>query len=121
MPLHALGPLAAVVAGNRRHTSALKQKGGMLSGGECVRPPRRPRACTRALRSGDGGYACTCGLSGRLYSTQASVAGLNNAQIYAKSYVWSAHAGSGRGSRTGTDTARTSGFGTLNIPREAMG
>ena len=75
-PLHALGPLAAVVAGNRRHTSALKQKGGMLNGGECVRPPRRPRAYTRALRSGDGGYACTCGLSGRLYSTQASVAGV---------------------------------------------
>ena len=41
--------------------------------------------------------------------------------MYVKSYVWSAHAGNGRGSHTGTDTARTGGFGTLNIPREALG
>ena len=46
---------------------------------------------------------------------------LNKALKYAKSYVWNAHAGSGRRSRTGTDTARTGGFGTLNTPREALG
>ena len=43
------------------------------------------------------------------------------AHRYAKCYVWAGDAGNGRGSHMRTDTANTGGFGTLNIPREAMG